>query len=134
MVITKPPEPITSFGNEYFFKRPFYLFRFVRFVYNGIFHQVTCFFQKSPALVVFGMTDPNVEIMIDPGAWKEFRQRPWWKFFQIVSNRGRLNDRIIGKLPVETPQEVSSVSGIVFPGVLTVQDHRHQCRRAGGTF
>ena len=79
-----------------------------------------------PALVVFGMADPDREIVADPASREQPGQRVGRGMLAHELAGLDRSDSVIPRCTlVEGAEEGNAAVGIVFPAVLAVEDHRN---------
>ncbi len=83
-----------------------------------------CVAQEIPGADVFAVTDPDIEIRVDPGRGENsFHDRRSGVGFHCFARGERANFGIVLNSAVELAEEFASVPGVVFPGVFPVENH-----------
>src|SRR4029077_13212073 len=121
-----PPVPVATFRDQNFFKGQLALSFGRATLRLGI--KISSMIQIVPRAVVFGSTDPHVEVSVNPRAW--YQRCKLRKI--LVSGDGLRHSHCFYvwftlQTIVETTQEFSSGFGIVLPRILPVEDDRHDC-------
>src|SRR5579875_460495 len=128
-----PPAPVAAFGNPEFLARQRNAVRVQVGSAGLLCEEVARVAQQIPGFVIFVRSDPDVKVGINPGAWHKAGQRVGRSCGQNLRRRQRLNVGRRSKQTVESLQKFTTIAGIIFPGVFTIQDdsdHRGLVARA----
>src|SRR5262249_44044318 len=81
--------------------------------------------QLVPAAVVFGMTDPDREVVADPAPGEEPVQGlPRGMLGEELAQANRADARVAHRLLVDRAEERDAAGGVMLPAVLAVEDDR----------
>src|SRR5215470_3309164 len=123
MLRAVPPVPVAAFGNEQLFERQLPLL--LRTIRCCLFVEVARVVEVVPRLVVFGSTDPDVEVGMNPRAGSNGIQ---YIHVTMALDRLRNGQRfdlwIFLQAIVKPPEKLAAGFGIVFPGVFSVENDR----------
>src|SRR6266481_4098708 len=131
----KPPAPIAALGGQQGFARLAER-RFARGILaafrariRGASKRFSGVPEQLPGRDIFAVSDPHVEVRIDPGGWKDSSRRG-----HFAGGRDRFADGKGAKILVtfdalvELAQKLASVARVVFPGVFTVEKQTNRER------
>ena len=133
MIFTVPPTPVRTLGNVNFLPGQFRLCLIeVRVTIQKINQLIAGCAQEIPSRVVFLVAYPDAKIVIDPGTGKKERQRFDGLFAgEDIRRQHGFNALILIETSIKCAQEIGSVVGVILPGVLAVENHRHHSINAG---
>ena len=129
VVVAVPPEPVATFGDVQLLPGLADLVR-RRQGRLRVFAQVLAgAVQRVPGGVVLFVADPDGEVVVDPAAGEQPRQRVAWRVLaQEFADRDGPHARRRRAALVQLAQELHAAAGVVFPAVLAVQDDADQGR------
>src|SRR5262249_45414712 len=120
---TIPPVPVAAFGNQYLFEGESAGFivcsrRLLRI-------KITRGREIVPGEIIFGRSDPDVEVRVDPGArGNGLELGEAGVALDGFRDGDRLDLRILADCIVETPQKLAPGARIVLPRVFAIENHR----------
>ena len=125
MIVAVPPEPVAALGDEHFFPR---------FGDRGgvgrrrLVQGLPRVCELTPAALIVGMADPDVEVGVDPRSGEDARQfgRRRRRFRAGFAHRHSPQLGVSGEPAVYGPEERATAPLEVFPRVLTVEDDRDE--------
>src|SRR6266550_6957136 len=118
MVVAIPPEPVGPLGDEHLFTRARQRLR--RNTGDG-FERPPRVRELAPGTLVVRVSNPDIEVRVDPRTWKDRRHRVLWHRARL-RHRDRLQRRMGAKLLVERPEERTTLPFVMLPGILAVED------------
>src|SRR5687768_15095513 len=119
MVVPVPPEPVAAFSDQELL--PGAVHRGRGQVRRRIVQRAPRVGQLTPRTMVIWVADPDVEITVNPGS-REYRWQAFRSPGTCLAHRHGAQLGMGGQPSVQRAQERTTLSLIVLPGVLAVQD------------
>src|SRR5687767_6365962 len=121
MVVAIPPEPVAAFRNEHLLAGAGQ--RRISKTSSRIRQCTPRLDELTPGTVVVRMTDPDIEVPVDPGAREDRRERLGRPRARLA-HRDRLHFGMRREPSVESAQKRPSLVFVVLPGILAVENHK----------